>query len=1014
VPNVAETAYPRLKSHFTAKELQEIYTPTKEDLKFALLHTRTADTRLNFLILFKTFQRLGYFIPLQSVPQPLIKHICEQMKLSVAPRTIAKYDASRARWRHTIAIREYLNIKPYGVEARRAIVSSIAQAAITKHDLADLINVAIEELIHHRYELPVFNTLATAAKRIRHTIHRQFYQQLFTSLSQKDKVALNSLFEPHHLNGRTPWHDLKQDPGRPILKNLTALVGRLRWLDEIGVGGDILTRFPDVKVKQFAAEAMTLDAARMKELELSKFYTLAAAAVRTQAASTLDDIAEMFIKRMLKIHHKGEEALKQYRLEHLTRTDRLIATLRDVVVAYQTEGEIPQRFAQIDGVIGDRSHELLSECEAHIAYSGNNYYPFLWQFTKSHRTTLFGILKWVKLKSTSQDTSLEEAIQFLLLNQHTRKDWLEIITSENQGTPAEKTVHLLNLDWISPKWWFLVTDQRTRKTYPSRLHRRHFEVCVFSQILWELKSGDLYIEGSDAYADYRQQQISWDEYHRTVGDYGKLVGLPVEGKAFVAHLKNWLEEVTTRIDRSFPKNQSVRWENDKLTIKKTKKTVDLKTLTLIESLIKERLKPVNLLDILTDTQLWLNWTRFFHPVSGQEARIESPIARYLAATFCYGCYLGTFQTARSLNDFDPRQVAYVNQRHITEENLDRAIALIINAYNQFNLPKFWGTGKRVSADGTKWDIYEQNLLAEYHIRYGGYGGIGYYHVSDTYIALFSHFIPCGVWEAVFILDGLLKNQSDIQPDIIHADTQGQNEPVFGLAYLLGISLMPRIRNWHSLKFYRPRSNSRYEHIDELFSDVVNLELIETHLPDMLRAVLSIKAGKFTASAILRQLGTYSQKNKLYQAFSELGRVVRTVFLLEYLGSEELRGIIQGAVNKSEAFNGLAKWVGFGHSGVIASNSRDEQCKIIKYNHLVSNCLIFYNVFEMSRILQELMGEGYEIDQEVIGALSPYLTGHINRFGRYSLDLNRQPPVLDYELLSESIPLAVSASEKTDR
>jgi len=62
------------------------------------------------------------------------------------------------------------------------------------------------------------------------------------------------------------------------------------------------------------------------------------------------------------------------------------------------------------------------------------------------------------------------------------------------------------------------------------------------------------------------------------------------------------------------------------------------------------------------------------------------------------------------------------------------------------LPGFWGSGKRVSADGTKWDLYEQNLLSEYHIRYGEYGGIGYYHVSDTYIDLFSHFIPCGVWE----------------------------------------------------------------------------------------------------------------------------------------------------------------------------------------------------------------------------------------------------------------------------
>jgi len=86
----------------------------------------------------------------------------------------------------------------------------------------------------------------------------------------------------------------------------------------------------------------------------------------------------------------------------------------------------------------------------------------------------------------------------------------------------------------------------------------------------------------------------------------------------------------------------------------------------------------------------------------------------------------------------------VSQHHITEEKLDEAIRSVIAAYNRFHLPKYWGTGTHASADGTKWEMYEQNLLAEYHIRYGGYGGIGYYHVSDTYIALFSHFIPCGV------------------------------------------------------------------------------------------------------------------------------------------------------------------------------------------------------------------------------------------------------------------------------
>jgi TnpA family transposase len=92
------------------------------------------------------------------------------------------------------------------------------------------------------------------------------------------------------------------------------------------------------------------------------------------------------------------------------------------------------------------------------------------------------------------------------------------------------------------------------------------------------------------------------------------------------------------------------------------------------------------------------------------------------------------------------------------------------------------------------DLYDHNLLAEYHIRYGRYGGIAYHHVADNYIALFSHSIACGVWEAVYIIDGLLKNKSEIQPDTLHADTQGQSSTVFGLAHLLGINLMPRIRN----------------------------------------------------------------------------------------------------------------------------------------------------------------------------------------------------------------------------
>src|SRR6266508_2800374 len=98
---------------------------------------------------------------------------------------------------------------------------------------------------------------------------------------------------------------------------------------------------------------------------------------------------------------------------------------------------------------------------------------------------------------------------------------------------------------------------------------------------------------------------------------------------------------------------------------------------------------------------------------------------------------------------------------------------------------------------------------------------------------------------------------------------------------MNITLVPRIRNWQGLKAYRPSVASRYQHVDSLFTEVVDWKLIATHLPDMLRVVLSIKAGTLTPSTILRTLNSENQHNLVYRAFRELGRAVRTGMLLQY-------------------------------------------------------------------------------------------------------------------------------------
>ena len=109
-------------------------------------------------------------------------------------------------------------------------------------------------------------------------------------------------------------------------------------------------------------------------------------------------------------------------------------------------------------------------------------------------------------------------------------------------------------------------------------------------------------------------------------------------------------------------------------------------------------------------------------------------------------------------------------------------------------------------------------------------------------------------------------------------------------------------------------------------------------------------------------------------------------------------MIQAGINKLEGFNRFIKWIAFGGDGVIAENDRDQQRKVIAYNHLVSNCILFRAIRGMTNAIRDLIQEGFPIDKELISCLSPFITKHINRFGDYTLDLKRQAALEKYSLI----------------
>ncbi|MEV5779085.1 transposase [Streptomyces antimycoticus] len=237
---------------------------------------------------------------------------------------------------------------------------------------------------------------------------------------------------------------------------------------------------------------------------------------------------------------------------------------------------------------------------------------------------------------------------------------------------------------------------------------------------------------------------------------------------------------------------------------------------------------------------------------------------------------------------------------------------------RLDIPQARGNGTTVAAEGTHMDTYLDNLLAETSVRYGKPRGIAYHHICDTYIALFTHFIPCGVRETVHIIEGLLKNTSEVKPSTVHADTQGQSQPVFALAHLLGFDLMPRIRNWKGLTFYRPskphRVRAHRRAVRGAWQRTIDWDLTESQFRDLVRVAISVREGAISSSTLLKRLHSGSRKNATYTAFRQVGRVIRTVQLLRYLSDAPLRRRVTATTNKVEAYNGFSPCTATGHPG----------------------------------------------------------------------------------------------------
>lgn len=975
-PTAARVIYPELPKPLTPGDLHQLFRPNYDEREWAPTIARIPSSQVALLVQLKIFQSIGRFLGAADIPPAAIEYVASHMGVEHVSVLISR---KRTFYRHRRAILQHLKVNSWGTEAFELAQATMRKTAQARTDPADIINSAIDALIRHGFELPALATLRRLAGTAHSDINTAQWGDVRGRLSSEQRTVLETLLVVDPKAQKSPFATLCATPSRPSRKNLNALIDRYQWLQKLPNPTVALHSIADSKVSQWANEAKRLNALELREYITPRRHTLLMALIHDVRAHALDDLTNMLLRLVRKIEWKSEQRLAEWYQARRSKTDVLIRAFHESLIVHGVEFDPLLKVSRVETLFAAQGgrEALAQSCEEHLRHERQNWRPFARAVFIPLRSSLLRLVDILPLQGTPVTDSLLRLVRSLTNGESTQSDYRVIDGVAPTTLPRE--------------WQGLVHDHASDK---QAFNRRQLEVVAILELAAAIKAGEIFVTGSLSFEKFWDRLPAEAAEPAAIAAYAIARGWAAGADGMVHAVKTALEQKASFLDTavgSGDKGYLQRGKHGRPVVTRLRAVVTPETAIDLESQMMAHMPERAVLEAIANTEHWAQWGRHFGLPSRLEPQIKDASHRYVLTAFAYGCGLGPTEAARHLGGtVSADQLAFADRRHIDIADLRAASADLINLYARFELPQQWGMGKYAAADGTHFETYEDNLLAEHHIRYGKTGGIAYRHVADNYIALFSRFIACGTYEATYILDALLQNISDVKPGRLHADTHGQSAAVFGLAYLLGIELMPRIRHWQKLKLYRSDNTDRYSRINDLFAGTINWTLIHGHYPQFMQLALAIQGGTLLPSAVLEKVNSYSTKNQFALALKELGNAVRTTYLLEWIRDDSLRRTVHKGTTKIERHHKFSKHLAFGAGGHLRSNNPADQEKAIVYNELVANAVALQNVVDQTQAIHTLKAKGVSIRPADLAFLSPYATSKLKRFGEYPTELKPEP------------------------
>lgn len=452
-------------------------------------------------------------------------------------------------------------------------------------------------------------------------------------------------------------------------------------------------------------------------------------------------------------------------------------------------------------------------------------------------------------------------------------------------------------------------------------------------------------------------------------------------------LRTQLKENLRALEKNVPENPKLEIRDDQFHVARLEKLTTPKSARELKRRIQRMLQSRHLPDLLQEAQGWTNFLSAFtrastgRPVTGEDIAEQLKLLTCLIAE---GCNIGLAQMALHGPGLTYDQLEEAHFNYIREETLQLAAAALVNFHLSQWLPAAWGQGFTSSSDARMYGVPVRALNATYHPHYFASAGRGigvYTHVSDLWIPFYTQIITCHVRQAPYMLDGLLYHGTRLEPKEHYTDTHGYTDGIFGISHVLGIRFCPRIKDLPEQRLWRLPGES-YRHIENVFAGKINVGLIRESWDEILRLVASIKCGEVRASLIVSKASAASHRNKLYRGLQELGRLVKTAYIAEYLCVEELRRRVLLGLNKGESMHKLAGRVRFGQQGEFRDRTYEDQLNSASSMNLLLAAIVVWNTIHLQGCLKKLRADGYEYSEEDLRFLSPLMHRHLGIYGRY--------------------------------